>query len=261
MIEAMACGTPVIALPGGAVAEVVSEGVSGWICGERRRDGGTRQKPRHPARTPAAATYSSASRSSAWSPTTSRSTRRASPAARQASNPFPHHARWIDVQEGIWVDDQYYILATTARATGSLGGPQVRRYLRRLRAAPATSSDRASTACITTARGTCPCSRSASAATRRCSSARGPAASNELFGADLTNPDVLEGGIVVLSSATSCTSSAAASSAEGHAYERIRLVNYSQRRVSLAIRIDVDADFVDIFEVTRHAALTARHRR
>ena len=33
MIEAMACGTPVIALPGGAVAEVVSEGVSGWICG------------------------------------------------------------------------------------------------------------------------------------------------------------------------------------------------------------------------------------
>ena len=32
MIEAMACGTPVLALPGGAVAEVVSDGVSGWIC-------------------------------------------------------------------------------------------------------------------------------------------------------------------------------------------------------------------------------------
>jgi glycosyltransferase involved in cell wall biosynthesis len=32
MIEAMACGTPVLALPGGAVAEVVQDGVNGWIC-------------------------------------------------------------------------------------------------------------------------------------------------------------------------------------------------------------------------------------
>jgi glycosyltransferase involved in cell wall biosynthesis len=32
MIEAMACGTPVLALPGGAVREVVADGVSGWVC-------------------------------------------------------------------------------------------------------------------------------------------------------------------------------------------------------------------------------------
>jgi glycosyltransferase involved in cell wall biosynthesis len=32
MIEAMACGTPVLALPGGAVEEVVANGVSGYIC-------------------------------------------------------------------------------------------------------------------------------------------------------------------------------------------------------------------------------------
>jgi glycosyltransferase involved in cell wall biosynthesis len=32
MIEAMACGTPVLALPGGAVDEVVRDGVNGWIC-------------------------------------------------------------------------------------------------------------------------------------------------------------------------------------------------------------------------------------
>ncbi len=32
MVEAMACGTPVLALPGGSVAEVVRDGVSGWIC-------------------------------------------------------------------------------------------------------------------------------------------------------------------------------------------------------------------------------------
>jgi glycosyltransferase involved in cell wall biosynthesis len=34
MIEAMACGTPVIALPGGSVREVVRDGVSGWICAD-----------------------------------------------------------------------------------------------------------------------------------------------------------------------------------------------------------------------------------
>ncbi len=32
MIEAMACGTPVLALPGGSVPEVVRDGVSGWVC-------------------------------------------------------------------------------------------------------------------------------------------------------------------------------------------------------------------------------------
>src|SRR4029453_19420928 len=32
MAEAMACGTPVLALPGGSVPEVVKEGVSGHIC-------------------------------------------------------------------------------------------------------------------------------------------------------------------------------------------------------------------------------------
>lgn len=33
MIESMACGTPVIALEGGSVKEVVKNGVSGWVCG------------------------------------------------------------------------------------------------------------------------------------------------------------------------------------------------------------------------------------
>ncbi|MFZ0663299.1 MAG: glycosyltransferase family 4 protein [Acidobacteriaceae bacterium] len=33
MIESMACGTPVIALEGGSVREVVKNGVSGWVCG------------------------------------------------------------------------------------------------------------------------------------------------------------------------------------------------------------------------------------
>ncbi len=32
MVEAMATGTPVIAFPGGSVQEVVSDGVSGFIC-------------------------------------------------------------------------------------------------------------------------------------------------------------------------------------------------------------------------------------
>ncbi|MGH9195056.1 MAG: glycosyltransferase family 4 protein [Acidimicrobiia bacterium] len=33
MIEAMACGTPVLALEGGSVSEIVKNGVSGWVCG------------------------------------------------------------------------------------------------------------------------------------------------------------------------------------------------------------------------------------
>jgi glycosyltransferase involved in cell wall biosynthesis len=32
MIEAMACGTPVLAMPGGSVPEVVRDGVSGYVC-------------------------------------------------------------------------------------------------------------------------------------------------------------------------------------------------------------------------------------
>jgi glycosyltransferase involved in cell wall biosynthesis len=32
MIEAMACGTPVLALPGGAVGEVVVDGLNGYVC-------------------------------------------------------------------------------------------------------------------------------------------------------------------------------------------------------------------------------------
>ena len=32
MIEAMACGTPVLALPGGSVPEIVKDGVSGYLC-------------------------------------------------------------------------------------------------------------------------------------------------------------------------------------------------------------------------------------
>ena len=32
MIEAMACGTPVLALPGGSVPEIVKNGVSGYVC-------------------------------------------------------------------------------------------------------------------------------------------------------------------------------------------------------------------------------------
>jgi glycosyltransferase involved in cell wall biosynthesis len=34
MIEAMACGTPVVALPGGSVPEIVRDGVSGYLCND-----------------------------------------------------------------------------------------------------------------------------------------------------------------------------------------------------------------------------------
>ena len=31
-LEAMACGTPVIALPSGAVPEIVKDGIAGYVC-------------------------------------------------------------------------------------------------------------------------------------------------------------------------------------------------------------------------------------
>jgi glycosyltransferase involved in cell wall biosynthesis len=34
LIEAMACGTPVLAFAGGAVEEIVRNGVNGWICSD-----------------------------------------------------------------------------------------------------------------------------------------------------------------------------------------------------------------------------------
>jgi glycosyltransferase involved in cell wall biosynthesis len=34
LIESMACGTPVLALAGGAVEEIVHDGVNGWICAD-----------------------------------------------------------------------------------------------------------------------------------------------------------------------------------------------------------------------------------
>jgi glycosyltransferase involved in cell wall biosynthesis len=32
MIESLACGTPILAFGGGAVEEIVRDGVNGWIC-------------------------------------------------------------------------------------------------------------------------------------------------------------------------------------------------------------------------------------
>ena len=40
MLEAMACGTPVLALPGGSVPEVIEQGVSGFICASVREMAG-----------------------------------------------------------------------------------------------------------------------------------------------------------------------------------------------------------------------------
>ena len=36
MVEAMACGTPVLAMPGGSVPEIVRDGISGYVCSSVR---------------------------------------------------------------------------------------------------------------------------------------------------------------------------------------------------------------------------------
>jgi glycogen debranching enzyme len=166
--------------------------------------------------------------------------------------------RTTGVRDGIWVDDQYYILATSARAsgrsavlkcgetfavfdrTGDIAGPGEHglyhdgtRHLSMLTLSvggdlPLLLSSRTSS-------------------------------SNELFGADLTNPDVLEGGAITLQRDLVHIFRSRFLT-EGHAYERIRLVNYSQQRVTLEVGIRLAADFVDIFEVrgTRRARRGSR---
>ena len=39
MVEALACGTPVIATPRGTARDIIDDGVTGWACRRRRRHG------------------------------------------------------------------------------------------------------------------------------------------------------------------------------------------------------------------------------
>ena len=77
MIEAMACGTPVVAFRCGSVPEVMRDGVSGYVVDTDRRGGlGHRARRRAAAGAACAPTSTSGSRRRAWRRTTSRSTRR-----------------------------------------------------------------------------------------------------------------------------------------------------------------------------------------
>src|SRR5919202_3329490 len=71
---------------------------------------------------------------------------------------------------------------------------------------------------------------------------------NELFGADLTNPDIPLGGDRVLTRDL-VHLFRARFLWDGTWHERIRLWNYSRSPVGISLTFDVDADFADIFEV------------
>ena len=137
-----------------------------------------------------------------------------------------------DVQEGIWVDDQYYILATAARAsgrsavlksgdtfavfdrTGDIARPGRAGAVSRRHAAPVAPHAAASS-------GDAPLLLSSRTS-----------ASNELFGADLTNPDLLEGGDRACCRATRAHLPQPVPRPGIRVRARSGLVNYSQRRVS-----------------------------
>src|SRR5947207_5915629 len=80
---------------------------------------------------------------------------------------------------------------------------------------------------------------------------------NELFGADLTNPDILLGGPEQVLARDLVHLFRARFLWDGAWHERIRLWNYSRGRVSVSLTFDIDADFADIFEVRG----TERRRR
>ncbi len=80
---------------------------------------------------------------------------------------------------------------------------------------------------------------------------------NELFGADLTNPDIPLGDGDSVLSRDLVHLFRARLLWDGTCHERIRLVNYSRAAVRMSLTFDIEADYADIFEVRG----TGRERR
>jgi len=80
---------------------------------------------------------------------------------------------------------------------------------------------------------------------------------NELFGADLTNPDIPLGGAERVLSRDLVHLFRARLLWDATWHERIRLWNYSRSAVHVSLTFDIEADFADIFEVRG----TAREHR
>ena len=96
MIEAMACGTPVLALPGGSVEEVVRDGISGFVC--QTPDEMAQRAPRPAARPSSpprcASIASNIFRWSEWWPTTWLCIRRWSAKTARWAKPRPRSRWW-----------------------------------------------------------------------------------------------------------------------------------------------------------------------
>lgn len=80
---------------------------------------------------------------------------------------------------------------------------------------------------------------------------------NELFGADLTNPDIPLGDTDRVLARDLVHLFRARFLWDGTCHERIRLCNYSRGHVRVSLTFDIEADFADIFEVRG----TVRQRR
>jgi glycogen debranching enzyme len=72
---------------------------------------------------------------------------------------------------------------------------------------------------------------------------------NELFGADLTNPDIRLGDAVQVLSRDLVHLFRSRLLWDGAWHEQIRLLNYSRANVQISLTFDVETDFADIFEV------------
>jgi glycogen debranching enzyme len=72
---------------------------------------------------------------------------------------------------------------------------------------------------------------------------------NELFGADLTNPDMPTGDAGLVLTRDVVHLFRARFLWDGTWHERVRLWNYSRAPVHVSLTFDIDADFADIFEV------------
>ena len=153
-----------------------------------------------------------------------------------------------EAKEGIWVDDQYDILATSARATGSavlkygdtfsvfdLYGDIVASRTGELGLYHDGTRHLSPSLCGSAQNGRC-CSVHGRAPTTGCSAPTCPTPTCSITGRSVVPRDLIH-------------IFRARFLSQGQAFERIRLVNYSSGRVSLSLVFSYASDFADIFEV------------
>ena len=268
VIEAMACGTPVLALPGGSMPEIVRDGVNGYLCADA---GEMARRASHLDIDPARCREYVRTHFSldamvrryealfleviGAAVASRRRARQASPRTRQrreAAAVLAVRARIrpeIAVDDVIQYQDQFYILATSSllqeRRHVLKDGDSFAVFDTQGDVAPFGAGEQGyfhgGTRHLSMLRQTINGQRPLLLSSR-------VREQNDLFGADLTNPDQVRDGVVFFPRDL-LHIYRSRFLWEGHWYERLRIANYGLATISATLMMEFGADYADIFEV------------